>query len=120
MKIYIAVTDKQRQLIIDAFKITPRMVRYALSYDSDTNLAKRIRKLALEAGGVRMVTVAEIECIFDSYGNMTQLMPNGAVIEISKETGDAKVFMKGKLKIHVDDIRIREIGALQKAASELK
>lgn len=59
MKKFIAVTEKQRQLIIDAFKITPRMVRYALSYDSDTNLAKRIRKLALEAGGVRMVSDAD-------------------------------------------------------------
>ena len=120
MKKYIAVTDKQRQLIVDAFKITTRMVRLALSYDSDSNLAKRIRKLALEAGGVKMVAIAETECIFDSEGNMTQLMPNGAVIEISKETGDAKVFTKGKQRIHVEDIRVREIAALQSAAMELK
>lgn len=120
MKKYIAVTDKQRQLIVDAFKITTRMVRLALSYDSDSNLAKRIRKLALEAGGVRMVAIAEMECIFDSDGNMTQLMPNGAVIEICKETGDAKVIKNGKVKIHATDMRVREIAALQAAAMELK
>lgn len=120
MKRFIAVTKEQRDFITKAFEITPRMIDYALSYSKDTSLAKRIRNLALQRGGVMMCTIKEIETIHDADGVMKQLLPNGAVIEIDKKTGDAVVYMKGEPRIHVENIRVREIGALQKSAMALK
>lgn len=120
MEKYISITQEQREFIIKAFGVTSRMVNYALSYRKDTALARRIRRLALERGGVRMVAVNEIECIHDADGVMTQLMPNGAVIKIDRNTGDAKVYYNGKPVICVDNIRAREIAALQESAMALK
>lgn len=120
MKRFIAITEEQRDLIMKSFKVTSRMINYALSYNKNTDLAKRIRKLALESGGVRMCTLKEIETIHDADGIMTQLLPNGAVIKINRNTGKAIVYMKGDIKISVDNISLREISALHKSAMALK
>lgn len=121
MKRFIAVTKEQEAFLAKAFKVTDRMVRYALSYSVDSDTCKRIRRLALQRGGVMMVSdCKEIETIHDADGMMKQLMPNGAVIEISKETGDADVYYKGKLRVHFDNIRVRELSALQATAMALK
>ncbi len=120
MKRFIAATTENRAFLAKAFRVDERTVRNALSYAYSSDICKRIRKLAVERGAVKMVTCNEAECIFDSDGNMIQLLPNGAVIEISKETGNADVYLKGILMIHVDDIHAREIKALQQSAMVLK
>lgn len=120
MKRFIAITDKQRDLITGAFGVTVRMVRYALTFERDTDLARRIRKLALQSGGVMMCVTKEIETIHDADGKMTQLMPNGAVIELDHSTGNATVYYKGEPRIGVENIRVREIASLQSAALKLR
>ncbi len=120
MKRFIAVTTEQREFLMKTFRVDVRTVRNALSYSFDSNTCKRIRKLALQRGGVMMCTAKEIETIHDADGVMKQLLPNGAVIEIDKKTGDAVVYIKGEPRIHVENIRVREIGALQKSAMALK
>lgn len=120
MKKYIAVTTEVRADIIKAFKVDRKTVNNALSFRLDSPLCRRLRKFAMQKGGVVMVAAEEMECIFDSEGNMTQLFPNGAIMEINKKTGHADVYMNGEVIIHVDDIHAREIEALQQSAMALK
>lgn len=120
MKRYIDVTSQVRKALIDVFKVDVKTIYNALNFREDSPLAKRIRKHALQRGGVDMVAVDTFDCIHDAEGVMTQLMPNGAVIKINRNTGDATVYYNGKPRIHVENIRIREIAALQESAMALK
>ena len=122
MKKYIDVTAKQREAVLRVFKVSGRMLRYALSYDpqygrSDT--ARRIRKAALEQGGVERYDVTCEEGFFDSAGNLRQLFRNGAELLIEKSTGAARVLYRGKTVITAESVRISEVEALQNAARNL-
>lgn len=52
MKKYISVPNETKRSLRKTFDCTKEMVWQALNYKSDSDLAKRIRKLALEKGGV--------------------------------------------------------------------
>jgi len=60
-KRYIDVTKEDRDFIAKAFNITDRMVMKGIRYESDSDLAIRVRKLALKRGGKIMVVVPEDE-----------------------------------------------------------
>lgn len=120
MKKYIAITTEIRRALDKAFKVDPKTINNALSYRMNSELCGRIRKNALQRGGVVTVKAEESECIFDSEGNLTQTFRNGAVMKINKKTSQADVYMDNKVMIHVDNIHISEIEALQAAACELK
>ncbi len=122
MKKYIDVTAKQRDAVVKVFKVSGRMMRYALHYDpkyghSDT--ARRIRKAALEQGGVERYDVTSEEVWFDGEGNLRQLFRNGAELTIEKSTGAARVVYRGKTVITAESVKISEIEALQNAARNL-
>ena len=51
MKKHIVVDNEIRKFLMKAFGCTRMSVWRALSYDSDTDTARRIRKLALQKGG---------------------------------------------------------------------
>ena len=120
MKRFIAVTSETRKFLVKTFKVDVRTVRNALSFSYESDTCRRIRKLALQRGGEIMVTSREIETIHDADGMMKQLLPNGAVIEFNKKTGNAIVYYKGEPRIHVENIGVKEISALQKSALELR
>lgn len=64
MKRYIDTTKENREFLMRAFGVTERTLYYALRYDGvrgDSDLAKRIRKAAIERGGVAMVTLPAAE-----------------------------------------------------------
>lgn len=67
-----------------------------------------------------MTAVETFDCIHDANGVMTLLMPNGAVIKIDRNTGDAKVYYNDKPVISAENIRVREIAALRESAMALK
>lgn len=120
MKRYIDITTQVRKALIDVFKVDVKTINNALSFRINSGLSKRIRKHALQRGGVDMVAVETFDCIHDAEGVMTQLMPNGAVIKINRNNGNATVYYDGKPRIHVENIRVREIAALQESAMALK
>lgn len=120
MKRFIAITKTDREFLMATFKVDVRTVRNALSYAINSNLCKRIRKVALERGGVKMVTSKEIETIHDADGVMTQLLPNGAVIEADKLSGILTVYFKGVPMMTVDNPRLSELPAIQRSALVLK
>lgn len=116
MKKYIDVTREVRQDIMAAFKVTGKMVYYALNFDAkrgESEKAKRIRVYAKQKGGVVMVAAPEVETIHDANGYMRQHFPNGAMIECNKANGNVDVFFKGQKMKSYEDVKIKELEEIQ-------
>lgn len=116
MKKYIDVTKDVRQDIMAAFKVTGKMVYYALNFDAkrgESEKAKRIRVYAKQKGGVVMVVTPEVETIHDANGYMRQYFPNGAMIECNKANGNVDVFYKGQKMKSYEDVKIKELEEIQ-------
>ena len=67
----IEVTKETRDFLQQAFDVTGTMVWYALNFDEkrgQSDLAKRIRNLALQKGGVVLNIGPEIETIHSADG----------------------------------------------------
>ena len=120
MKKFIDIDKTGMAFICRAMKCTERMVREAVSFRSDSDLAVRIRRLAMQRGNVVMVELPEMETIHDSEGMMRQYLGNGAMIEWDKNSGNATVRMGGRTAAKYDDIKLSEMGAIQRAAMNLR
>ena len=123
MKKYIHITKEDRMFIMKALGVTERTVFNAIRFDSkrgDTELARKIRKLAMERGGIVMVEIPEIECLFDADGYMRQYLPNNMILEFSFENGGCDVFHKGEKVRHYENVVVSNIKNIQNWALALK
>lgn len=118
-KMYIDLSMEERERMAKDFMVSEKMVYYALSYKKDSDLAKRLRKIAIERGGVRMLSVPEIETIHDCRGQMRQYFPNGAMIEIDKKDGRAVVVWHGDVVAELADCYVTDIPELQSLAANV-
>lgn len=117
------MTDEQRSFLMKAFGVTGRMLRYALSYDpnKDTDLARRIRSLALQRGGHVYCTAPESEVIHCSDGKMRQYFESGAMWEADKETGVLEVKTDdGTVLERIENATIRDIELVQKRLGSMR
>ena len=96
MKKFIQISRKDRDFIAKTFGITDRMVGKGLYYESYSALAKRIRTLALQRGGVIMNVIPEVETIHDAGGLMMQTFADGARLFVNKETGLVTLLRKNE------------------------
>lgn len=82
MKKYIKISGKEKEWVGTALNVSPSMVDFALRFDAkrgNSDLAKRIRKLALHRGGVLMNELPAFETIHNTVaGEMVQPFENGA------------------------------------------
>lgn len=116
MKRYIHITKENREFLMKAFGVSRKTVQNAVMYDGErgeSDLAKRIRKLALKRGGIIMVTAPEMETMHDSDDYMRQYFPNGAMLELNKKDASCDVFFKGDNVRHYDRVEIPDIYAIQ-------
>lgn len=123
MKKYIHITKEDRMFIMKALGVTERTVFNSIRFDSkrgDTELARKIRKLAMERGGIVMVEIPEIECLFDADGYMRQYLPNNTILEFSFENGGCDVFHKGEKVRHYENVVVSNIKNIQNWALALK
>lgn len=123
MKKYIHVTKENREGLARIFGVSDRMVWNAITFDAargGTDLARRIRKAALERGGIVMVEVPEVETLYDADGFIRQYMPNGAQLEIDKETGNGVVLHRGQRVKEFENLPVREIEKVQEWAMGLR
>lgn len=123
MKKYIHITKEDRMFIMKALGVTERTVFNAIRFDSkrgDTELARKIRKLAMERGGIVMVEIPEIESLFDADGYMRQYLPNNTILEFSFENGGCDVFHKGEKVRHYENVVVSNIKNIQNWALALK
>lgn len=123
-KVKIEVSQEVREMIMKTFGVSGQTVTNALNYSggtrSESDLAKRIRKMAMQNGGRRMAYWPECETIHDEVnGTMVQTFNNGAVLTIDKQTGNARVDYKGVTRMRQENISVRQIYMLQKYAAAI-
>lgn len=123
MKKYIHIKKEDREFIAKAFGITERSVFNAIRFDDrrgETELARKVRKLAMERGGIVMVEIPEIETLHDADGYMRQYLPNDVLLEFSRENGGCDVFHKGMKVRHYENVLVRDIPEIQNWALTLR
>lgn len=123
MKKYIHIKREDREFIAKAFGITERSVFNAIRFDDrrgETELARKVRKLAMERGGIVMVEIPEIETLHDADGYMRQYLPNDVLLEFSREDGGCDVFHKGMKVRHYENVLVKDIPEIQNRASTLR
>ena len=123
MKRYIDITRDNREFLMKAFGVTDKTILNAITFDAlrgNTELAKRIRKLALERGGTVMVEVAEIETWHDTDGHVRQYFPNGVVLDGDKKSGKVVLLVGGKVARSYDNPKISEMESIQREAMALR
>lgn len=116
MKKHIVVDNEIRQFLIKTFGCTRMSVWRALSYDSNTDTARRIRKLALQKGGKLVgeyipdcdTTHEEVE------ETMTQHYSNRVKLVLYKPTNEVTVYVDGKVDRKETTESIPEFMNLQK------
>ena len=122
MEKYIHVTKEVRQCLAKTFNVSDKTVWNALSFDKkrgETDCAKRIRKFALQKGGIVMVVAPEVEVLYDYDGVINQYFPNGAKLESDKNTGDTELFYKGERVARWEDIKLRDMDTIQQMVAGL-
>lgn len=122
MKKFIEITKKDREFIMKAMGCTERMVFKAIRFEknSDTDLSRRIRKLAMERGGIEMVVAPMTETLFDADGYMRQYFNNGAMLELGTRDNTAVVYDRyGLQQCRRNDVCLCDIPEIQKIAESL-
>ena len=119
MKKVISVTRENREFLQKAFGVTNAMVTYALTFYAkwgQSDLAKKIRRLAMQRGGFVMVCAPASEVVHDHDGVMRQYFDNGWMWEGDKKTGTLAVKnAKGETVTRIEHAGIRDIEAVQGA-----
>lgn len=121
MKKYIHIQKADREFIAKAFGITERTIFNAIHFEdmNDGNdLAKKIRSLALQRGGIVMVEVPEMETLHDADGYMRQYLGD-VLLEFSKKVPVCDVYQRGKKVRHFDNVMTSDIQGIQDWASTL-
>ena len=121
-KRYIHITKADREFITKALGITERMVFKAIRFEkgSNTELCDKIRRLAMQRGGIVMVMIPEIETLHDHDKVIRQYCPNGALIELDRNDGKGYVIFKGETVKTYDNVLVKEIGGIQEYALSLR
>ncbi|WP_314125944.1 hypothetical protein [Segatella maculosa] len=123
MKRYIHIKKEDREFIMKAFKITEKSLLNAISFDEtrgNSDTAKRVRRLAMERGGIIMREVPELETLFDADGYIRQYLPGDVLIELSKTDSSCVVFKKGVRVNSYKDVMLSDIPGIQAYAAGLK
>ena len=124
MKKVISVTRENREFLQKAFGVTNAMVTYALTFHAkwgQSDLAKKIRRLAVQRGGFLLVSAPASEVVHDHEGVMRQYFDNGWMWEGDKKTGALTVKnAKGETVTWIEHAGIRDIEAVQASMEKMK
>ncbi|WP_052045732.1 hypothetical protein [Prevotella disiens] len=123
MKKYIHIQKADREFIAKLFGITERTIFNAIHFEdmSEGNeLAKKIRKVALERGGIVMVEAPETEVLHDADGYMRYYIAGGILLEFSKKEPICDVYQRGKKVRHFDNVMTSDIQGIQDWAATLR
>lgn len=122
MKKYIHMKRADREFIAKALGITERTIFNATHFadmSEGNELAQKVRKLVMDRGGIIMMESPEAEVFHDADGYMRNYLPNGTLLELSKETGCCDVLHKGERVAHYDDVHVVNIKSIQDFALSL-
>lgn len=117
------MTKEQRQFLCKAFGVTKVMVSYALNFhptQGQSDLARRIRKLALERGGFLMCCAPESEVVHDADGMMRQYFENGMMWDGDKRTGTLELKdERGEVVMRIENATLGDIEMVQARAKKV-
>ena len=123
MEKFITATKETRELITKAFSGISRQTLWRAFHFEDinkgTDTERKIRKMALNCGGIVKVVNPECETIHDADGYMRQYFPNGAMIEADKTTGKISLLCKGEIIAEYENPRISYLKDIQSRAESL-
>lgn len=122
MKKYIHIQKADRKFIAQAFGIAERTIFNAIHFEDPkdgSDLAKNIRKLALERGGIVMVEAPEWEVLHDSDDCMRQYLGD-VLLEFSKKEPWCDVFKRGAKVRRFEQVMTSDIQGIQDWAAALK
>lgn len=122
-KRYIHITKADRDSIAKALNVTEKTVYNAIRFDDrrgNSELSAKIRKLAMDRGGIVMVVAPEIETFHDYDKVMRQYCPNGALIELDRKDGSGQVIFKGETVKTYEHVTVVDINQIQAFASALR
>ncbi len=122
MKKYIHIKKEDREFIAKAFKITERTIFSAIHFEDmseGNDLARKIRSLALQRGGIVMVEAPEWEVLHDTDGYMRQYLDD-VLLEFSKKKPTCDVYKKGEKVRHYDNVMTSDIQGIQDWALTLR
>lgn len=115
MKKQIFVDSETRSFLQKAFKCSKKHIWSALTFASDSDMARRIRMLALQRGGTLSEGyLPKCETTHDT-ARMTMEQRFGARVMIvaDRRNGDVRVMVDGKEKENYDNLSIAEFMQLQ-------
>ena len=120
---YIKVTDEVQAKLAKVFNCTPKFVYMCLTYRKDTELARKIRYVAVDQyNGEPMRHCPECETLFttelDGKQYMRQSFKNGAVLLWQKGTSNVIVRFRDKEK-HYDCKSMLDFSKIQLFAESL-
>lgn len=121
----IRVTKETTKELAKMFNCTERMVYKALSFESQTLLARKIQYVARkEKGGWVEAAVPEDEIFYDTMDDgehlMRQYFNNGAILEVSLTTGEGVVRFKGSPRYRYSEVLVIDIPTIQNYARNLR
>lgn len=123
MKKNIHIKKEDRDFLERAFGVSGRTVYNALHYDDErggSDLAKKMRKVALDRGGIVMVEALEEETLFDVDGFMRQYLANGKVLlEFKYDDDSCTVFVRGEEVKRFEGVKLGDIPHIQKYAERV-
>ena len=120
MKKYIHVTKEVRERLMKIFGVSSVMVWKALTFESESTLANKIRKAAFENFGILMNELPAVETFHDHDNYMRQYLPNGVLLEVNKGNGDVDVIFKGASVKHYENVFVKDIKSIQNWAETLR
>lgn len=115
MKKQIVVSRETRERLRKVFGVTRVMVWKALNYESDTELARKIRHTALkEMDGEVVGGITDWDTTFQEVENtMTQTFGDRVKIIVYRDTNRTAVLVDGKVKQEKDGLSVTEFMKLQ-------
>lgn len=121
-KIKIEISKEVREKIMKTFGVSNQMVVNAMNYSGngrgETELAKRIRRMAMKNGGRRMAYLPAFETAYTHNGIMTQEFDNGAKLIADMHSGEVKVIdPKGVVRERVENASIPQLYVMQNVAA---
>lgn len=105
----IVIDSEKRQEVRSVFNVSERMMSHALNYTRDSDLARKIRSLALQKGGKVVGEELTLETHFKSNGDMVQCWGNRAKLVAERASGKVRVFVDGELDREYDNLTITEL-----------
>lgn len=126
MEKYISVNKESMEKLRRIFgsigkPLCERTVKNALNFESNSELAKKIRFCAIHNyyGVTYVVEKEEMVCFFDSDSLMHQIFPNGAELYFDNKEGEVKLYHKGEVVKRWGNIQLTDIPELQATAAAL-